>query len=338
MNRLKAKRSGFTLIELLVVIAIIAILIGLLIPAVQKVRAASQRTTCASNERQIGLACFTAQDQYGTMPPWYSNQNENFNNVTHGAYPFTVGTLSWVGPATPHFYPLPFIDQQNLALTFPTNGSNTTSTWLLAPSPGVAVTNQTWNANNIVPTPKLYLCPSDPSGLDAYGHSNQQNQYGVNYVVNSQVFFNAYPKTPSSFPDGASSTVLFYERYGNCGLGNTTTFPNSPQKDGRTPRPWDSGGQDPNYAMAYAGTNASGCPTGNQCWTMVSWGPPQVFPVFQSLPNATVCDNTNTQGMHGGENVLLGDGSVRTISPNVSVASWSAAVTPAGLDVVGNDF
>jgi prepilin-type N-terminal cleavage/methylation domain-containing protein len=328
----RLKRDGFTLIELLVVIAIIAVLIGLLIPAVQKVRAASQRTQCASNLRQIGIGCFTAQDQYGSMPPYFENTTDN----NKGAYPFTVGTLTWIGPATVHFYLLPFIDQQNLALTFPTNGGNTASTWLLAPSPGVPVTNQTWNGNNLVPTPKIYLCPSDPSGLDQYGHSQQQNQYGVNYVVNAQVFFNTYPKTPSTFPDGASTTVLFYERYGNCGLGNTTTFPNSPQKDGRTPRPWDSGGLDPNYSIAYAGSNGGGGSA--NAWTMVSYGPPPIYPLFQSLPPALTCDNTNTQGMHISENVLMGDGSVKSVSPQVSVQSWSAAVTPAGLDVVGNDM
>jgi hypothetical protein len=52
----------------------------------------------------------------------------------------------------------------------------------------------------------------------------------------------------------------------------------------------------------------------------------------------TQCDNTNTQGMHYGENVLLGDASVRLISPNVSNQSWNAAVTPSGLDTVLNDL
>src|SRR5262245_23885721 len=129
------KRTAFTLVELLVVIAIIGILIGLLLPAVQKVREAANRMACRNNLKQIGLALHNHHDAYGYLPAGYSVAGTD--NLEMGGFGGLVHLL-------------PFLEQEALFRRWDLNGK-----WYVAPN------------SDLMPTQlKVFYCPSNrTSGL-----------------------------------------------------------------------------------------------------------------------------------------------------------------------------
>ena len=144
-KRVGNRRSGFTLIELLVVIAIIAILIGLLLPAVQKVREAANRAKCSNNLKQMGLALHGYHDANLHLPPW----GFDFNPAPAGN---ALGGQTQGHPA--HSLILPYIEQDNIMrVTRVDLSAIDPRNW--PPNWGTSVGGST--------VINIYLCPSAPS-------------------------------------------------------------------------------------------------------------------------------------------------------------------------------
>jgi prepilin-type N-terminal cleavage/methylation domain-containing protein/prepilin-type processing-associated H-X9-DG protein len=298
-------RDGFTLIELLVVIAIIIVLIGLLVPAVQKVRAAAARVECSNNLKQIGLAGHNFHALHQHDAPgigWYPSPNVEGPGKAYGMY---------------HFHLLPYIEQQSLY------NSSFAGGFYFAGNNGVY-------AKQV----RTYICPSDPS-VESGGvvTLNSGAVWGASsYAGNVQIgafcdsngvvldFYRLF-RLNADCPDGTSNTIHWTEKYAHC--------TNAIYKEGGNLWAYwigDASIQPLHPAFAFS------------IWNGYCIGPSSRFQV-QPSPFRGNCDPTLASSPHsGGINVGMLDASVRFVSAGISGQTWWAACTPAGGEVLGNDW
>jgi prepilin-type N-terminal cleavage/methylation domain-containing protein len=335
MSRYRASfRRAFTLIELLVVIAIIGVLVGLLLPAVQKVREAANRMSCSNNFKQIGLATHNYHDTFQRLPP--------MSNWVHK----TPGQNRETGI---FFLLLPYLEQQNLvnlSMTATNNG-------YYFPGAGWLQYCVTIGENPL----KSYICPSDASNPD-HIDVNSPNWYGPlyatgGYVANVMVFDpNPATKTlVTSMLNGTSNTVIFGHRLEYCdgtnywgldpGQGIYTDWDATPDQTG-TYHPIPGFGwltylaKRGNYMNPTVNQQGAGLHplTPGVAMDYTAGGLP-----FQTSPGPGNCYPAVLQSPHTGVMIVgIGDGSVRTVSSNISLSTWLAVCIPDSGNIPGNDW
>jgi prepilin-type N-terminal cleavage/methylation domain-containing protein len=322
------RRSAFTLIELLVVIAIIAILIGLLVPAVQKVREAAARAQSQNNLSQIAKAVHNYASTYKALPL----------NTTWQSYP---SANSVVG--TPFFALLPFMEQTPLyqqSLT-PAYSWYVTS-WGSDPGKTALGYNayQAINVRGVIPS---YVNPADPTAsitapiaLVATGQApagdpkNDPTGSPLSYIYNKLVFYEYNYGTSSDqklplnkITDGTSNTVAFAEAYTRCDPSYV----------------WDVYYRTWNYTedwfMYWKYVQYYDYGPGYSATTIYVNGQTLVFQVAPAIGSV---DCTVPNSPFQALNVVMCDASVRSVTSDISYNTWYAVHTPKSGDMIGPDW
>ena len=344
-------RRAFTLIELLVVIAVIAILLGLLLPAVQKVREAAARTKCQNNFKQIGLALHNYEGAMGRFPP--------ARNPFSPPPPLVHSALARL---------LPYVEQnavgQMIDFTTPPLYFNGTT----PPSAG--------NYTASITVVKLWLCPSDsiqgvvPGDVSLAvrpdGSVSPTDHYaGTNYVccvgsgsaaaawgkyAASDGLFGQTPYKIADVADGLSNTAAFSESL--LGPGGPAEPPGTASLQDATRQVLTLPGGTTTSDVNCGYGSSPGAPPGGGYWSNArgaKWINGHYADANYNhflLPNDPRWDCSNVshnpglaaaRSLHpGGVNVLLGDGSARFVTNGVAPSVWQALATRAGGEVPGD--
>jgi prepilin-type N-terminal cleavage/methylation domain-containing protein/prepilin-type processing-associated H-X9-DG protein len=323
-------RRAFTLIELLVVIAIIAILIGLLLPAVQKVREAAARLQCINNLKQIGLAMHSYHGVYSCLPPGYTDGNTDPNSTPDN----DVGPgWGWAASLLPYMEQDPLFKRidftQTVGAGVNTQVSQTALRIFQCPSDGFQQPVPVYDSNFDTPVATVahsnYVacagweeCFGTAGGNPLPGPS-ADGLAGLYGIAGRGAFYRNSNTTFNQVTDGLSNTIFAGERSGNhapatwtgaipggrcpAWMASTPVMPYAPPPGA----PYDNA--DFGEAFVLAHCNATHLPNAD-------------FPIFD--PDTFYSRHT------GGCNFLMGDGSVRFITTGVDPTTYQALSTIAG--------
>jgi prepilin-type N-terminal cleavage/methylation domain-containing protein/prepilin-type processing-associated H-X9-DG protein len=346
MKQRNARRPGFTLIELLVVIAIIAILIALLVPAVQKVRESAARTQCTNNLKQIGLALHNYEGANRFFPAAYKRLS-----VADPAAPSGTGTY---GPSA-FVLILPYLEQENVyrqidltkaalnPVNMPVNNpaySTPINTFLCPSAPGNATVDYSAELANSFNN--FGITVSFPPGL-TFGRTDYCPDAGMEAAI-AGININAGasiicqppdgPVRVTGITDGTSNTIMIVEDAGRptwYGSKGVVTMPSYTGAPGTAPQGGGAWADPLNYNATNGGDpGGSGIAAGG--------GFMGIPPAPWTCANGCTNDSEIFAFHTGGSNMLFGDGSVRFVRNGLTMNQMQALLSRAGGEIIGFDY